>query len=64
MLKIWVFVAGFAMALVIAGALVALMFRAPKAHWTGTEWTCPAGYDVVADESEAIAGKDSAHCVR
>ena len=32
--------------------------------WQGDTPSCPAGYDIVADESEALAGKDSAHCVR
>jgi len=32
--------------------------------WQGNTPTCPAGYNAVAEESEAIAGRDSAHCVR
>jgi len=32
--------------------------------WQGDTPSCPAGYDIVADESEALASKDSAHCVR
>lgn len=31
--------------------------------WTGTNWNCPASYNLVADENEALAGLPAAHCV-
>jgi hypothetical protein len=36
----------------------------PKPIWNGSAWTCPARYDVYADESAAIAGKSFVHCVK
>lgn len=33
-------------------------------NWSATDIpSCPAGYSLVADESEAVAGKPAAHCV-
>jgi hypothetical protein len=32
--------------------------------WIGDKPSCSPGFDLVADEDEALAGKDSAHCVQ
>ena len=32
--------------------------------WDGDRPSCPVGYDLSADEAEARAGLDSAHCER
>ena len=36
----------------------------PKTKWDGQHYSCPTGYDVYADEHEAIANKDFTHCVK
>ena len=38
--------------------------KAKHATWNGQHFTCPANTDIWADESEALAGKDCAYCVR
>jgi len=35
-----------------------------RVSWQGSTPSCPAGYNLVADQAEAMAGRDSAHCVR
>jgi hypothetical protein len=46
-----------------AGACVRNSEEAPVI-WNGDAPSCPAGFDLVADEEAAHAGLDSAHCVR
>ena len=37
----------------------------PVATWDGQRWSCPAGYDVYADEQEARANEPNfVHCVK
>jgi hypothetical protein len=40
--------------------------RPPKPIWNDSQqaYRCPAGYQVVSDESAAAQGKDSAHCAQ
>jgi hypothetical protein len=55
---------------IIAALLVSIVYKLSakystrEAHWTGSVWSCPTGYQLVASESEAAQGKDSAHCAR
>jgi hypothetical protein len=57
--------------ILIAAAVFAAMVlglsartKAPKPTFDGQTWNCPAGYDVYADEHEAIAGQNFVHCVK
>ena len=36
----------------------------PAVIWEGDRPTCPDGFTAVADEHEALAGRDSVHCVK
>ena len=55
----------FSLALALAVASYEVKHRAEvSVIWTGNTPSCPAGYDLLADESAALAGRDSAHCVR
>jgi hypothetical protein len=68
MTKLFTFVAGIAVGLIIAGAMVVRASVTPTPIWvpaaTESHWACPPGYSVLSDEREAIAGLDSAHCVK
>ncbi len=51
--------------LVVLGlAAAAIWYKEPAPRFDGDRWSCPAGYDVYADEAEAIAGTDFVHCVK
>ena len=60
----------FALAIIAAVSLVGYsayrhgLQNPPRATWTGSQWACPVGRSLVANEQEAIAGKDAAYCVR
>ena len=53
---------------IIALALAAIAcwhaLREPRPTFNGASFSCPAGYDVYADEDEALAGQDYVHCVK
>ena len=57
-----------AVAVVLIAVVVIAGFarRRPSVTWhaDSQSWTCPSGYTVYSVESEAIAGRDSAVCVK
>lgn len=61
--------AAIGMLMLSTGFSLAILFlvgarKPPLAKWDGSRWSCPPGWQVVADEREAAAGRDSAHCSR
>jgi hypothetical protein len=53
-------------ALIVSAIAAAISLRRPSAKWNPSSqtWSCPAGYSLYSVESEAIAGRDSAVCVK
>ena len=51
-------------ATVIVGGTLWIQHRPPAPVFDGAHWSCPAGFDVYADESEALAGRNFVHCVK
>jgi hypothetical protein len=46
-------------------AVLLMWPRVPQPSWDGSQWSCPAGWSVYADQQEAEAGSDKfVHCVR
>jgi len=52
--------------LIAVAVIAGFARRRPSATWHADSqtWTCPSGYTVYSVESEAIAGRDSAVCVK
>ena len=49
-----------------SGRLVLIVRFAPKPIWDKDKkiWACPVGWNVYADEKEAVAGKPFVHCIK
>jgi hypothetical protein len=55
-----------AVVLIAVAVIAGFARRRPSAAWHADTqtWTCPSGYAVYSVESEAIANRDSAVCVK
>jgi len=52
----------FACVVFLLAGIWAQFHKQPTPVWTGSQWSCPAGYTVTAGESDMLAGKPFVAC--